>query len=216
MIPGPPQTLFRRIFGVAVFGIASAVVAACAMERIDLGQNVTAASPATQDTKDAGLVPSKYGCDEWIDDELFELRDGSCGGTCTSEGADPYPLDSKKEFIAASAGQWFWCNENHIGPYGAVGLEFAPGCRIFFLYQTEEGHIVRGIDPEYQATYDIHDPKRPYQRRQIDIHFEDKTDVTFDVAITRCPERATLVKQDSTMIELSADIPQHERPIGTR
>jgi len=197
-------------FGVAV------VATACSARVIDVGSNDddAALGPATAANVDGGLVKSSYGCAEWIDDELYALRDGGCGGSCASEPARPYPLDSKQNLMAASAGQWLYC-EGSLGPKESIGVEFAPGCRLYFLRKDKDGNIVRGTEKAYQATYDIVDPRPEGTPRRIDVHVDDDTTLAFDVVAYRCPEHLRLLAP-GRRVELAPGFVDAGRPNPTR
>lgn len=189
------SSLLLASFLALPLGFACAVgvaVSACDARVIDVGANDADPSTASPSSLDSGLAKSAYGCAEWIDEELYALRDGSCGGACATAPADPYKLESKKGLIAATAGEWLFC-EGSLGPEGAIGVEFAPGCRLYFLRRDDEGHIVRGTEKAFQAKYDIFDPRPEGQPRRIDVHVDHDVTLTFDVVAYRCPEHLRLL-----------------------
>lgn len=195
----------------ALAGIASAL-SACEPRIVDVGTND--ASPTdpgpTSIALDSGLSRSQYGCVDLADDDLRALRVGACGGQCTSTPDVPYDLESKQAVVAALAGKWMYC-AGTLGPADAIGLELAPGCRVYFLRKDLGGVAVRGTEAAYQATYDIYDPRAPGTPRRIDLHLADGTTLTFDVAAHRCPEHLQLVAP-GRMIELAPDFGDAGRP----
>jgi hypothetical protein len=196
--------------GIGALGWASITVTACNARIVDVGTNDAGnATPSTSNV-DAGLVPSQYGCAEFIDDQVQAHRQGVCGGTCAATPAMPYPLDSKADVIAATAGQWLYC-AGTLGPVEAVGIEFTPGCRVFFLRKDANGVVARGTEARFQASYDIYDPRPDGMPRRIDIHIDDRTTITFDVEAWKCPEHLRLVSSDRHL-ELAPDFGDAGRP----
>jgi hypothetical protein len=195
-------------------GVVATGGSACDARVVDVGANDSATGVATASSLDGGVVKSSYGCAEWIDDELYALRDGGCGGACESTPADPYMLESKQSLIAASAGQWLYC-EGSLGPEGAIGVEFAPGCRLYFLRRDLDGTIVRGTEKAFQAEYDIYDPRPEGTPRRIDIHVDPETTLTFDVVAYRCPEHLRLLAPGKRL-ELAPGYEEQGRPDPTR
>jgi hypothetical protein len=163
---------------------------ACTTSVLDLGENVPkdAASPALPALAEAGVTPSAYGCAEWIDDEVRQERFGACGAECGSALSETslFPLDSKKNVVAGTAGQWLRCSGS-FGPDDTVGVEFAPGCRLYFLQRDVNGQFVRGTVARLQAKFDIHDPRPTGQARKIDVHFPDDRHVTYELEVGKCP-----------------------------
>jgi hypothetical protein len=138
-----------------------------------------------------GSAGSAYGCGDWIDGELNALRASACEGHCDASPQDPYVLDGKPPIMAATAGRWAFCR-GHLGPADAVGIEFVPGCQVFFLRYDAESIAVRGTESTYQADYDILDPRPEGAAAQIDIHLSEANTLTMDVDAFRCPERVHL------------------------
>ena len=196
--------------GIAALGWASITVTACNARIVDVGTNDAGAAIPSASRTDAGLVPSQYGCAEFIDDQVQTLRQGACGGACAATPSTPYPLDSKADVIAATAGQWSYC-EGTLGPAEAVGIEFTPGCRVFFLRKDANSAVARGTEARFQASYDIYDPRPDGLPRRIDIHIDDRTTVTFDVEAWKCPEHLRLVSADRRL-ELAPDFGDAGRP----
>jgi len=71
---------------------------------------------------------------------------------------------------------------------------------------------VRGTEAAYQATYDIYDPRPVGTPRRIDIHLDDGTTLTFEVAAHRCPEHLQLLAPGARKIELAPDFGDAGRP----
>ena len=195
---------------IGALGWASLTVSACNARIVDVGTNDSGSATPSSTDLDSGLVRSQYGCAEFIDDQVQTARQGACGGVCSATPASPYPLDSKANVIAATAGQWSYC-AGSLGPPEAVGIELTPGCRVFFLRQDANGAVVRGTEARFQATYDIYDPRPDGMPRRIDIHYDDHTTVTFDVEAWKCPEHLRLVSPDRRL-ELAPDFGDAGRP----
>lgn len=207
-----------RLLLVPVLASFACVVAAsgsaCDARMVDVGTNDAEPGATSPAAVDGSVVKSAYGCAEWIDEELYALRDGACGGACGSEPGDPYGLGSKQAVIAATAGQWMYC-EGTLGPSGAVGVEFAPGCRLYFLRKDADGNVVRGTEKAFQAKYDIFDPRPAGSPRRIDVHVDDDTTITFDVVAYRCPEHLRLLAPGKRL-ELAPGYVDAGRPDPTR
>ena len=207
-----PPYIAPVVLVAAVLVSAASAISACAPRIVDVGTND--ASPAepgpTAIALDSGLSRSQYGCVDLADDDVRALRVGACGGQCTSTPDQPYDLESKQAVVAALAGKWMYC-AGALGPADAIGLELAPGCRVYFLRKDLNGVPVRGTEAAYQATYDIYDPRPAGTPRRIDLHLEDGTTLTFDVAAHRCPEHLQLASRDRT-IELAPDFGDAGRP----
>lgn len=174
---------------------------ACSTAVLDLGENVPdAAGPTTTfpSLAEAGVTPSAYGCAEWIDDEVREERLGACGAQCGDVASENslFPLDSKKNVIAGTAGQWLRCSGS-FGPDDTVGVEFAPGCRLYFLQRDADGKFVRGTVARLQAKFDIHDPRPAGQPRKLDVHFPDDRHVTYELAVGKCPSVLRLTSTEN-------------------
>jgi hypothetical protein len=196
----------RHLVIAAALACAGTAALACNARIVDVGTNDASSSGPSSTVLDGGLGRSQYGCAEFIDDEITTLRHGTCGGQCASVPGAPYELESKQAVIAATTGQWLYC-EGAFGPVGAVGVEFTPGCRLFFLQRDNDGVVVRGTEARFQATYDIYDPRPEGSARRIDVHIDNLTTLTFDVVAHRCPEHLQLVSSDaSRRIELAPDV----------
>lgn len=205
-----------RSFVAASCGGLALVVAACNARIVDVGTHDSGIAPGAVTVEDAGGQGSAYGCAEWIDEELYALREGACAGFCPTPGTPPtgavrYPLASKKELIAASAGEWLFCRGS-FGPADAVGVEFAPGCRLFFLRYDADGKLVRGTERAFQASYDIHHPRPAGTPARIDVHIDDERSITLDVEVNRCPEGIRLTHTYAASIELARPLNNPNNP----
>ena len=163
-----------------------ACAGACGTRTVDVGRNDPVSTSPTH-VEDAGLVTSQYGCPAWKDDEIRALRGATCTGACADDGGTAYALGSQTELVAATAGQWLFCAPPPFAPTGAIGIELAPGCRIFFLQRDASGAIVRGTSAAYQASFDIYDLTDPTAPRRVDLHLPDGTTQAWDVRATACP-----------------------------
>ncbi|AKV00020.1 hypothetical protein AKJ09_06683 [Labilithrix luteola] len=181
-------------------GVVGAVASACETRHIDLGPTGNEGRAELRTVPDASLVAA-YGCGDWIDAELKALRAGSCEGYCDSYPTGTYPLDTKASVMAATAGRWVFCGD-HLGPDDAVGMEFVPGCRVFFLRFDSNGIAVRGTEAAYQADYDIFDPRPENMPARIDLHFTALNTITLEVEASRCPETVTL-RGDGRLLRLA-------------
>jgi hypothetical protein len=175
----------------------TAIAAGCETREIDLGMTdggsgAVAVGPRANPDQPLGAA---YGCGDWIEAELNDLRAGTCEGSCSVARDGPYPLDSKPSMMAATAGRWSFCGAR-IGPADAVGIEFAPGCRVFFLRLDDAGIAVRGTEAAYQADYDIYDPRPEGVPARIDLHLTATDTMTLRVEAFRCPERVLLRRGD--------------------
>ncbi|MBS2020033.1 MAG: hypothetical protein JST00_44640 [Deltaproteobacteria bacterium] len=202
----------RRYLFSCGFVTLGAIATACEARVVDIGTHDAGVAPAATSVEAGNPKGSAYGCAEWNDEELYELRAGSCPGFCpepgaTQQGATRYALASKKEILAATSGEWLFCRGT-LGPNGAVGVEFAPGCRLFFLRRDAEGKLTRGTERAFQASYDIYFPRPPNATARIDVNIDDERTITFDVEVDRCPERVRLVYLRADSIEMA-------RPPGT-
>jgi hypothetical protein len=167
---------------------------ACEVRHVDLTLNENGVQPLTN----ADAAPSQYGCADWIDAELNALRYGACDGKCINTPGSPFVLearDGKRPIMAATAGRWAFCS-GQVGPADAVGMEFGPGCRIFFLRYDAAGIAVRGTEAAYQADFDIFDPRADGTPPQISLHLTPTHSITFEIAAHRCPERVQLRATD--------------------
>jgi hypothetical protein len=187
-----------------LLSFGAGLASACAVRHIDLG--VTGVDDPSLDPRAnaATPLPPAYGCGDWIDQELNALRAGSCNGLCTSSPASPpnlYDLRDKPSMMAATAGRWTFCS-GHLGPDGAEGMEFGPGCRIFFLRFDDAGVATRGTEAAWQADYDIFDPRPEDAPARIDLHWSATDTTTFGVVAYRCPERLVLRSGD-LVVELA-------------
>lgn len=211
---------FSRItvlVSLALAAVASGALSGCNARVVDLGANDASAGNANPNASalDGGLSKSGYGCADWIDEEVYALREGSCGGTCSSDPQLPWKLDSKLAVVGASAGQWMFCGPDRFGPEDAIGVEFAPGCTLYFLRKDADGVTVRGTEARFQARYDIYEPRSGSSPHPIDVHLDGVQTLTFDVVAYRCPERLRLLAP-GMRIELAPGFVDAGRPDPTR
>jgi hypothetical protein len=181
----------------AVAVLVAAFAPACEVRHVELGAGGLDAGTAPLARFDAAPT-SAYGCGDWIDNELNALRTGACEGHCDSTPREPYDLDGKLSIMAGTAGRWAYCG-GHLGPADAIGIEFAPGCRLFFLKYDANSIAVRGTEASYQADYDMLDPRPEGAPAQIDVHLTPTNTVRMDVEAFRCPERVVLRHGDQTL-----------------
>ena len=179
---------------------------ACDPRVVDVGRNDANVAALGTPIPEGGIEPVSKGCAEWVDEELYALRDGGCPGYCVNPptdalGDNPYPLDSRKGIMAATAGEWLFCG-NHFGPDGAVGVEFAPGCRLYFLRRDDAGTLVRGTERAFQMSYDIYHPRPAGVPARLDVHLDDERTMVFEVDANRCPERLHLVGPSKIVISM--------------
>jgi hypothetical protein len=188
---------------VAIALIASTFVTSCAKQNVDVGTNDPIST--TSSTSDAEVFPAGYGCANWVDEDLTMLRGTTCTGACSDGLGTHYALVSQEELEAATAGQWLYCTRTTLGPADAVGLEFAPGCRIYFLVRDAQNEIIRGTTAAYQADFDIYDLNDPKAPRRIDLNLTTTNKITFDVSVSACPNRLQLRATDGSLVDLSSD-----------
>lgn len=193
--------------------------ASCARQDVDVGTNDAApVTPAVAPT-DGAVFPSGYGCANWIDSQLTSLRGATCTGGCMSALGNLYALASHEELEAATAGQWLYCGAPAFGPKDAVGIEFAPGCRLYFLVKDSKGEITRGVFTEYQAAFDIYDLTMQSAPKRIDIKLPgdagaaSEDTYTFDVRVSACPNVVQLLDAKGNIVmTLSSDFGDAGRP----
>jgi hypothetical protein len=193
--------------------LLSAGIVACATRTVDVGRNDPSPVAPTQ-IADAGLAPSQYGCPAWKDDEIRALRGTTCAGTCGGDGGAAYGLGSQTELVAATAGQWLFCAPPPFAPSGAIGIEFAPGCRIFFLLRDATGAVVRGTEAAFQASFDVYDLTDPGAPRRVDLHLPDGTTEAWDVRAAACPNTVdfTSTAAAKTTLRFASDFGDGGRP----
>ena len=186
-----------------VFGATAVLLTmfapACEVRHVELGAGGLDGDGGAAPLARADAAPTTaYGCGDWIDNELNALRVGACEGHCDASPQNPYALDGKLPIMAATAGRWAYCG-GHLGPADAIGIEFAPGCRLFFLRYDADSIAVRGTEATYQADYDIFDPRPEGDPARIDIHLSPTNKLRMDVDAFRCPERVHLRAGDLTL-----------------
>jgi hypothetical protein len=186
--PSPPRV--ARILTVACF---AAIAGACEARVLDLGENVAAAdaSPAPLGA-DAAVTVARAGCTEWIDDDVAAAQAGECPGTCAPEdGAPAASFPTMKSFIDKTGGPWLYCSGN-LGPTDTLGVELAPGCRMYFLRRDETGRLTRGTEIRHQGLYGIFDPVLEGKKRRIEVKTLEGAKTTYEVTLHECPKSLVL------------------------
>jgi hypothetical protein len=195
--------VLRGVAAVGSLSLLAAVVigpaAGCDVRHVELGSGL--ATPTTTESRVDAALANGYGCPTWIDAELNARRAGACEGLCGEAVASEYDLHDNVEVLAGTAGRWAFCDAR-IGPPDAVGIEFVPGCRLFFLRYDDAGTAVRGTESEYQADFDVFDRSSTNGVARIDLHFSPTATTSFDVNAFRCPEAVTL-RSDGAVIQLA-------------
>jgi hypothetical protein len=212
------KTAFAIACCVGVLGVV-ATSASCARQDVNVGENDAAPVSPSVAATDGAVFPSGYGCANWVDSELTSLRGSTCTGGCMSSLGTLYALATQEELEAATAGQWLYCSLPPFGPRDAVGIEFAPGCRLYFLVMDAKGEISRGTLLDYQAAFDIYDLSMQSAPRRIDIKLRgdagaDSEDVfTYDVRASACPNVVQLLDaKGNVVVTLSSDFGDAGRP----
>jgi hypothetical protein len=196
----------------------AATSSSCARQTVDVGENDASPLSPTVAATDGSVFPSGYGCANWVDQELPQLRGTTCNGACTDSFGPLYALASQQEMEAATAGQWLYCSGS-LGPSDAVGIDFAPGCRLYFLVKDANGEITRGTLAAYQASFDIYDVGKPGAPKRIDINLRgdagaaSEVTLTLDVRASACPNRVELLDTSGKVVlSLSSDFGDAGRP----
>ena len=132
-----------------------ATVAACNGATLDVGSYD--AGPQDAPRREAQADPPDTGgpslaeisCPYIKDDAMYAaLRGATCAGTC-NESLTPARDVSGAAMLAASlTSAWTFCSGG-LGPPGATGMRFYPGCVLFFL-QASDGGVVGGVQ-----SYDV-------------------------------------------------------------
>ncbi len=189
------------------------VLSACSSRSFDVGQNDASITTPASTPPGRSVAPSQYGCVDVTDDELTRMRGRACTGACSDGIDDPYDVATQQQLVASTIGQWLYCGSAPalFGPRDAVGIEFAPGCRIFFLRRDFSGAIVRGTEAAYQTRFDIYDLRDRDAPRRIDLEFP-AMKVALDVRVSRCPNRLELRSTDGRTVELGSDFGDAGRP----
>ena len=139
------------------------------------------------------------------------LRGSTCAGQCSQSEPLTRDVSSPDELAAVLAGQWQICGgslgpvdlsstgwRNDAGPTTAIGIEFDPGCVIFFLY-IEGKELVRGSSASDQASYDV--VSTGDAATGVVLHLA-SGDVSATVSASSCLGRARLMT-DAGVIDMS-------------
>ncbi len=209
----------RLVLPLAVVGLLI-TSGSCTRQTVDVGTNDASAITPSVAATDGGVFPSGYGCANWVDSQLSSLRGNTCTGGCDASFGTLYALATQEELEAATAGEWLYCGGAPFGPADAVGIEFAPGCRLFFLVKDQDGAITRGTLAAYQASFDIYDLSKPGAPKRIDINLRgdggatSEDTITLDVRASACPNRVELVDvKGKVVVSLSSDFGDAGRPL---
>jgi len=202
-------------------------VSACDTALLDLGANVADAGPAapTLASEDAGgLATSTLGCADWFTDDVLAARATECGGTCSPSAQPPteashVPFPTKKRFVELTGGPWTLCS-GAFGPSGTVGVEIAPGCRIYFLQYDERGQLTRGTEAHHAGVFGIRDPATNPLVRRIEVTVPGAGAVSYDVSIQTCPRALVLTPVGAPppadeRIVLQRAVERDGGPVGT-
>ncbi len=208
------RLLVRGVGAMTAVAMLAIVVTSvsCARQTVDVGTNDAAPITPAVVATDGSVFPSGYGCANWVDSDLMSLRGNTCTGGCSDAFGPLYALATQEELEAATAGQWLYCGASPFGPSDAIGIEFAPGCRLFFLVRDQNGDIARGTLQAYQASFDIYDLSAPGAPKRVDINLlgdagpaTEKT-ITLDVRASACPNRVELLdRAGKVVLSLSSD-----------
>jgi hypothetical protein len=152
-------------------------------------------TPSPVATPDAATTGENLICPTFRDDEINALRGHTCDGSCSDGFASPYALATPTEIVAATAGMWLFCGSKPFGPDDAIGIEFAPGCRIFFLRRDSVGTPVRGTEASYQANFDVYDVTGSDAPRRIVLEFSETSKIVLAVRAAACPNRLELTDE---------------------
>lgn len=170
-------------------------MSACNQALLDLGENAGIEQNGPSLTsEDAGAL-SRAGCTEWIDDDIHLASEGECDGTCSPDAkldpAGSVDFPTMKSFIDQTGGAWRRCGTGQFGPSDTIGVEFAPGCRLYFLNYDEAGKLTRGTEIRHQGVFGIYDPAKSRSVRSI-VLTTTTGRTTYDVALQRCPKALVL------------------------
>ena len=73
-----------------------------------------------------------------------------------------------------------------------LGVELAPGCRMYFLRRDEAGKLTRGTEVRHQGLYGIFDPVPEGKRRRIEVKTLEGGKTTYEVTVYSCPKALVL------------------------
>ncbi|MBK8215523.1 MAG: hypothetical protein IPK71_17460 [Myxococcales bacterium] len=187
------MSLARLVVRSGAAACLALVVGACEARVLDLGENSPSpdAGPAPLGA-DATVTVSRAGCTEWIDDDVAAVQAVECGGTCApAPNAHEADLPTMKSFIDQTGGPWLYCAGN-LGPSDTLGVELAPGCRMYFLRRDEAGKLTRGTEVRHQGLYGIFDPVPEGKRRRIEVKTLEGGKTTYEVTVYSCPKALVL------------------------
>jgi hypothetical protein len=206
--PGTLQFMKRALTWlapVAALLLPLACTQACTQRAIDLGENVIEKpAPVAQVPGDGGL-DRFYGCVAWSDPEVAAVRSPACESECATPeveaSSERHVVVSARDVVAVTAGQWVFCGESPFpGATGAVGMEFTPGCRIYFLLTDNSPtarRYVRGTTEQLQASFDIDVPSSKASPTRIEVLTNDKQLIGFTIASGKCPHNWLNLVRDS-------------------
>lgn len=187
------STRFFVALATALVG-GAAVLPACNAAILDLGQNapLDGSVGPTLSNEDAGILAAKAGCSEWIDEDVQAANANECDGSCSVAPEDPtFPFPTMKRFVDLTGGAWLRCAGAPFGPTDTIGVELAPGCRLYFLHYDADGKVSRGTEIRHQGVMGIYDPPTRTDLRRIDIKTTEGTK-SYDAYVTRCPKALVL------------------------
>jgi hypothetical protein len=185
-----PQRVAARTLTLAC---VAAIVGACEARVLDLGENVVPADAAPAPLGvDAEANVARAGCTEWINDDVTAARAGECSGSCSpGDGAPTLALPTMKSFIDKTGGPWTNC-EGNLGPSDTLGVELAPGCRLYFLLRDGAGRLTRGTEIRHQGLYGIFDPVPFGKKRRVEVKTLEGQKTTYEVTLYDCPKALVL------------------------
>ena len=187
------MSLARLVVRSGAAACLALVVGACEARVLDLGENSPSpdASPSPLGA-DATVAVARAGCTEWIDDDVAAAQVGECQGSCSPEPDAPAAaLPTMKSFIDKTGGPWLYCSGN-LGPSDTLGVELAPGCRMYFLRRDEAGKLTRGTEIRHQGLYGIFDPVVAGKKRRIEVKTLEGAKTTYEVTLHECPRSLVL------------------------
>jgi hypothetical protein len=187
-----------KVLGSLAFSTALVAFTACSTNLLDLGTNVDGDGGAGLLSSDGAIAVARASCTEWSDDDVQSAQAGECPGSCTeSPGGELAAFPTMKQFIDQTGGPWLSCRGSVFGPSDTIGVEFAPGCRLFFLKRDSTGALTRGSEIRHQGVYGIFVPATDKFARRIDLKLSDGSRTTYEVKLQLCPKTLVLTRTDS-------------------
>ena len=187
-----------KVLGSLAFSTALVAFTACSTNLLDLGTNVEGDGGTGLLSADGAIAASRASCTEWSDDDVHSAQAGECPGSCTEDPkSELAAFPTMKHFIDQTGGPWFSCGGPAFGPTDTIGVEFAPGCRLFFLKRDSTGALTRGSEIRHQGVYGIFDPATDKFARRIDFKLSDSTRITYEVKLRLCPKTLVLTRTDT-------------------